>query len=267
MVASIITIPIYLRLRRNSARPKLTQVVATSREVPVGVALAPEDIKLVDWPADAPLVGSFSKVENVVGRPLIYPLGTGEPVLERDLAVSGSGIGLSVKIPPGMRATAVRCNEIVGVAGFLFPGSHVDVLATFTPPGSNGAETQTILQDVEVLTSGQTIQPDPQGKPQTVNVVTLLLSPEDAQKLLLTSGQGNIQFVLRSGVDQKKVDLSPTRVDQLSGSTTTTSTKAPVVFPTKVVKKARPPRPQVTPPPPPYLVEVIKGNERTVQKF
>jgi pilus assembly protein CpaB len=267
VVASIITVPIYLRLRRNSARPKLTQVVATSREVPVGVALGPEDVKLVDWPADAPLVGSFSKVENVVGRPLIYPLGTGEPVLERDLAVSGSGIGLSVKIPPGMRATAVRCNEIVGVAGFLFPGSHVDVLATFTPPGSNGAETQTVLQDVEVLTSGQTIQPDPQGKPQTVNVVTLLLSPEDAQKLLLTSGQGNIQFVLRSGVDQKKVDLGPTRVDQLGQSSATTSTKAPVVFPTKVVKKERPPRPQIAPPPPPYLVEVIKGNERTVQKF
>lgn len=260
VLATVITFPIYRRLRQASARPKLTQVVATSKEVPGGVALTPEDVQLIDWPADAPLSGSFSKVEAVVGRPLIYPLGAREPVLERDLAVAGSGIGLSVKIPPGMRATAVHANEITGVAGFLFPGSHVDVLATFQLPGSATAVTETVLQDVEVLTAGQTIEPDPQGKPQTVNVVTLLLSPEDSQKLLLTSGQGSIQFVLRNGVDQKKAEISPTRLDQLASSL-----KPPAVTPI-VPKKARsmapPPKsPQV------YAVEVIQGNQRSVQKF
>jgi pilus assembly protein CpaB len=223
--------------------------------------LTPEDLQLIDWPADTPLPGSFSKIEGVVGRPLIYPLGAREPVLERDLAVAGSGIGLSVKIPPGMRATAVRSNEIVGVAGFLFPGSHVDVLATFTPPGSSGAITQTLLQDVEVLTAGQTIEPDPQGKPQAVNVVTLLLSPEDSQKLLLASGQGTIQFVLRNGIDEKKTELNPTRLDQLGPY------PAHVVAP-KIQTKVR----RMAPPPPPtlpqaYIVEVIQGKERSVQKF
>src|SRR5438045_8503693 len=111
-----------------------------------------------------------------MGRALIYPLSEKEPVLLRDLAEPGSGISLSVRIPPGMRATAVRSNEIVGVAGFLYPGSHVDVLVTYTPPGGNNVPvTETVLQDVEVLTAGQTTEPDPQGKPQTVNVVTLLL--------------------------------------------------------------------------------------------
>src|SRR5262249_57339007 len=112
-------------------------------------------------------------------------------------------------------ATAVRSNEIVGVAGFLFPGSHVDVLATYTVP--SGTLTQTVLQDVEVLSTGTSVEPDPQGKPQTVNVVTLLLTPEDSQKLLLSSAQGSIQFVLRSGVDRKIADIPPTRMDQLSG--------------------------------------------------
>ena len=258
VLASAITFPIYRRLRQTRARPKLIRVVAASKDLLPGVALTPEDVQLIDWPADVPLLGSFSKVEDVVGRPLIYPLGTSEPVLGRDLAVAGSGIGLSVKIPAGMRATAVRSNEIVGVAGFLFPGSHVDVLATFTLPGSSGAITQTVLQDVEVLTAGQTIEPDPQGKPQAVSVVTLLLSPEDSQKLLLTSGQGAIQFVLRNGVDQKKVEINPTRLDQLGPAA-----KLPV---TPMRREAR-----LTAPPPKlpqvYTLEVIRGNQLSVQKF
>lgn len=258
VLASVVTFPIYRRLRQTRAQPKLSQVVATSKDVQVGVALTAEDVKLIDWPADAPLPGSFSKVEDVVGRALIYPLGTREPVLERELAAAGSGIGLSVKIPAGMRATAVRSNEIVGVAGFLFPGSHVDVLATFTLPGGSSAVTQTVLQDVEVLTAGQTIEPDPQGKPQAVSVVTLLLSPEDSQKLLLTSGQGVIQFVLRSGVDQKKLEINPTRLDQLGPSA-----KPPVTpMRRKALLTAPPPMlPQV------YTLEVIRGTQLSIQKF
>ena len=89
----------------------------------------------MDWPTNLPLAGSFDKVEDVVGKPLLYPLVAREPVLKRDLGVEGSGIGISGKIPTGMRATAVKSNEIVGVAGFLYPGSRVDVMVTYTPPG------------------------------------------------------------------------------------------------------------------------------------
>ncbi len=156
---------------------------------------------------DTTLPGSFSKMEDVLNHALIYPVAAKEPIFERDLALQGSGLGLSVKIPPGMRATSVRSNDVVGVAGFLYPGSHVDVLATFTVPGTANSITQTILQDVEVLTAGEKIEPDPQGKPQTVNVVTLLLDSEGSQKLLLASTQGSIQFVLRNGADQTKLQV------------------------------------------------------------
>ena len=189
-------------------------------------------------------------------------MGAKEPILKRELAVEGSGIGLSVKIPDGMRATAVRSNEVVGVAGFLYPGSHVDVLATYNPAGSSSPITQTVLQNVEVLTAGQTIEPDPQGKPQTVNVVTLLLSPEDSQKLLLTSSQASIQFVLRGGVDQAKNQINPTRMDQLLPGA------KPVAVPVTTARK-RPEQPPAAPAPAPqvYVLEVIQGTQRTVQKF
>lgn len=233
--------------------------MAAAKDLPAGVALTADDVSLVDWPASASLPGSFSKVDQVLGRPLIYALGAKEPLLERDLAVAGSGLGLAVKIPPGMRATSVRSNEIVGVAGFLYPGSHVDVLGTFTLPGNPNPVTQTILQNVEVLTAGQQIEPDPQGKPQTVNVVTVLLNSEDSQKLLLASTQGSIQFVLRSGADQAKATPTPTRLDQLVAG-------AP--------KPAQPitrPKPKaVAPPPKPpeaFVMEVIQGEQRSVQKF
>jgi pilus assembly protein CpaB len=192
----------------------MTKLVAAAKELPMGVTLSAKEVVLIDWPSDVPLAGTFSKADDVVGHPLVQSIGANEPIFKRDLGVEGSGIGLAAKIPPGMRATAVRSNEIVGVAGFLFPGSHVDVLATYSVPGTAGSITQTVLQDVEVITAGQTIEPDPQGKPQEVNVVTLLLTPEDSQKLQLASTQGNIQFVLRNGTDAKNVDVHPTRLEQ-----------------------------------------------------
>ncbi len=247
-----------LSIRR--AHAATTQIVTTTGELPSGITLAAKDVTLVDWPSDFPLQGSYSKVEDVIGHPLLNALGSKEPILKRNLGLEGSGIGLSGRIPPGMRATAVRSNEIVGVAGFLYPGSHVDVLVTYTPPGGNNIPvTETVLQDVEVLTAGQTTEPDPQGKPQTVNVVTLLLNPEDSQRLQLASMQGGIQFVLRSGVDQKSVNLKPTRLDQLVASE-----KPPVVVPPstkKAPKRIEPSRPTI------YVLEVIQGTKRSVEKF
>src|SRR5947209_14106573 len=248
------------KLNARRAQHSSTQIVATTTELPSGMTLGAKDVALVDWPSDFPLQGSYTKVEDVIGHPLLFSLGPREPVLKRHLAVEGSGIGLSGRIPPGMRATAVRSNEIVGVAGFLYPGSHVDVLVTYTPPGGNNIPvTETVLQDVEVLTAGQTTEPDPQGKPQTVNVVTLLLNPEDSQRLQLASMQGGIQFVLRSGVDQKSVNLKPTRLDQLVASE-----KPPVVVPPptkKAPKRIEPSRPTI------YVLEVIQGTKRSVEKF
>ena len=248
--------------RANAAQRAVVQVVAAATDLPVGMTLAAKDITTIEWPSNVPLAGSFNKLDDVVGHPLLYSVGAKEPILKRDLAVEGSGIGLSAKIPSGMRATAVRSNEIVGVAGFLYPGSHVDVMTTYTPPGTTntGPVTQTVLQDVEVLTAGQTTEPDPQGKPQTVDVVTLLLGPEDSQKLQLASTQGTIQFVLRSGVDTEKNPLlRATRLDQLSGIE---KPAAPAQTAKRVV------RPRVASPAPPlYVLEVIQGTQRKIEKF
>jgi pilus assembly protein CpaB len=256
---------VYTRLRGQRSTVEMKKVVVTAKALPAGGVLKADDLTLADWPVTVQLNGSFTKVDEVVGRSLVYPMGEKEPVLERNLAAPGSGLGLTAKIPPGMRATSVRSNEIVGVAGFLYPGSHVDVLATFRPPGGQSPITQTILQDVEVITAGQRIQPDPEGKPQTVNVVTLLLNPVDSEKLLLASTQATIQFVLRSGADKEKPVTKPVSLDELVAGVA-----KPPEAPAKVRGTARR---RVTiakaPPKPPdfYTVEVIHGDKRSVEKF
>ncbi len=256
VLATTVTFLVFRRLRSGLSQRAVTQIVASANDLSGGVALSAKDVVLIDWPSDVPLVGSSNKIDAVIGHPLIHSMGPKQPILQRDLGMEGSGIGLATKIPPGMRATAVRSNEIVGVAGFLYPGSHVDVLATYNLPATAGSLTQTVLQDVEVLTAGQTIEPDPHGKPEQVNVVTLLLSPDDSQKLQLASTQGTIQFVLRNGTDKKNVDLHPTRIDQL-------------------VAAAKPPDPPkktgkrivASPSKPIYVLEVIQGTQHTVHKF
>ena len=244
----------------NTQQRKAVQIIAAATDLPVGVTLSQKDVMLLDWYSDALPSGAFTKTDAVVGHPLLYPLAAKEPVLQRDLGVEGAGIGLAGKIPEGMRAVAIRSNEIIGVAGFLYPGSKVDLLMTFTPPGGTVPVTETVLQNVEVLTAGQTIEPDPQGKPQSVNVVTLLLGPEDSQKLQLASAQGNIQFVLRSGADQKSPELRPTRLDELVVG----SKPAPPVVAAPGVKHA--PR-KASPAAPIIMLEVIQGTQRSIQKF
>ena len=256
ILAGAFTYMVFRRLRASMSQRPLNQIVAAAGELPAGVALSEKNVVLIDWPSDVPLPGSFMKKEAVLGHPLMHSLGARQPILQRDLGLEGSGLGLASKIPPGMRATAVRSNEIVGVAGFLYPGSHVDVLATINMPGGVGNLTQTVLQDVEVLTAGQTIEPDPEGKPQQVDVVTLLLTPEDSQKLQLASTQGAIQFILRNGTDNKKnADLHPARLDQL------VATAKPPAPPVKAGRRT----PVVSQPT--YVLEVIQGTQKTVHKF
>lgn len=264
VLAVTATYIMYRRLRSGAAHPDVTQVVAAEHDLPAGVVLTAKDLKTVDWPVGVPLPGSFSKIEQVVDRALIYPVGAKEPIMERDVAVEGSGLGLSVRIPPGMRATSVRSNEIVGVAGFLYPGSHLDVLATVALPGSATAETQTILQDVEVLTAGEKIEPDPQGKPQTVNVVTLLLNSEDSQKLLLASTQGTIQFVLRNSSDQAKTPVSATSLNQLLATPRQSQPDSPQK-PAKTGKRLTSEHNQGAPEA--FQLEIIRGDTRSVEKF
>jgi pilus assembly protein CpaB len=237
----------------NASHSSIQHLVAPSRSLQAGEVLKPEDLVLVEWPATMPLPGSYSKISDLAGRAVVYPVAASQPILETYLAASGSGIGLTVKIPEGMRATSVKSDEVVGVAGFLFPGSHVDVLVTFRSDRFPTPATQIVLQDVEVLTIGQKAEADPQGKPENVNVVTLLLTPEDSQKLVLASTQGTIQFVLRNGADHTRVKAMPVQIAQLSGND---PLPAPPVTP-----RVRLP---ITPP---DVVETILGDKRTTKSF
>lgn len=179
--------------------------------------MKPGDLELVSWPANNQIAGAFVKPEDLVGRSVLYPMDKDQPITDKFLAALGSGIGLAGKIPTGMRAIALRSDEVMGVAGFLFPGSHLDVLVTYRTENSPEPTTLTVLQDAEVLAAGQKIQPDPEGKPVTATVVTLLLTPEDAQRAVLASTQGAIHFVLRSGSDKVRVEEAPLALSQLSG--------------------------------------------------
>lgn len=262
---------LYNRLRGQvESRPTTIKVIATSRALQAGVMLTKDDMTLIDWPSNLSLAGSFKEPDlkdKVLGRTLLYPLDEKQPVLDRHLAALGAGIALSAKIPTGMRATSVRSNEVVGVAGFLFPGSHVDVLATYRPLHSDSPITQTVLQNVEVLTAGQNIQPDPQGKPQTVNVVTLLLSPEDSEKLLLASSQATIQFVLRSGADTEHSNPRPISMDELL-SGVQKPPPPPVRLASRTKFSAKTKAAEAPPKPPEfYTIEVIHGDKRSVEKF
>jgi pilus assembly protein CpaB len=201
---------------RPAPPPPKSQYVAAAANMEAGQTIKAENLRLVDWPASVPLPGAFSAPQPVVGRIVLYPLAAGEPILERQLANPGSGTGLTVKIPDGMRAISLRSDEVVGVAGFLLPGTHVDVLVTLRPTNSDPV-TSTVLQDAVVLATGQKTEPDPEGKPTTATVVTLLVKPEDAERVDLASTQGIVHFVLRNGTDREQYNGSPALFSELSG--------------------------------------------------
>src|SRR5690606_16244523 len=152
-------------------------------------------------------VGYYGSSAEVIGRGLITPVAANEPLMATKLADIESGGGLPIVIPEGMRALSVRVDEVIGVAGFVLPGTRVDVLLTITPPtGTNQIPvTRIILQTIQTLASGQTIQRDADGTPQTVSVVTLLVSPDQAERLALASTEGRIQLALRNTLDMASV--------------------------------------------------------------
>lgn len=188
-------------------------VVLAARDLAAGTILQPLDIKVVEWPAEL-VPSSYAGDESaVLGRGLVAHVSADEPLLEAKLARSGQGGGLPVVIPDGMRAVSVKVDEVIGVAGFVLPGTRVDVLATFGD--REDAVTRVILQNVEAIAAGQTTQPDAQGKPQTVPVITLLVSPEAAEDLTLAATQGQIQLALRGSLDQESVRTDGSRVGGL----------------------------------------------------
>jgi pilus assembly protein CpaB len=197
-----------------------TRYVAPSRTLEADEVLTVEDTELVDWPGNAPVDGAFRTTAEVIGRTVLFPLAKGEPVIGRDLSAPGAGSGLAGKIPNGMRAVALRSDEIVGVAGFLIPGSHLDVLVTYSPDHVTEPITATVLENALVIAAGHQIEPDPAAKTPDATVVTLLLTPDQAQRAVLASTQGAIHFVLRNSGDVSPSAEAPVRLSQLAGHLT-----------------------------------------------
>jgi pilus assembly protein CpaB len=195
-----------------------------------------------------------------------------EPILEGRLALKGSGLGLAPTIPVGMRAVTVRVNDVAGVAGFVLPGMKVDVLVTGHPPNSDGTMTSTCLQNMLVLSAGQTMTPDSRGQTIQAPTVTLLVDPEQAETLTLANSEGRIQLVLRNSSDQAIEKTSGRFVTELYGAqrkpVPTKPEVAPRPRPRPVEVAQAPPPPAVVippPPPPPDQIVVIRGTTRTVE--
>jgi len=244
----------------SGSRQTTTRVVAAATDIKLGTVLRDSDLTTVEIAGTVPK-GAILRREDVVGRGVISNLYLGEPIQESRLAAPGSGGGLAATIPQGMRASAVKVNDVVGVAGFVTPGMHVDVLIAGTPPGgdaSKGPVVRTLLQNIEVLSAGTDIQRDAEGKPQQVQVVNLLVTPDQAELLSLASNETRIQLVLRNPLDQKLDAPSGSGMAQLF-----TDVKPPKPVVTSAPRASKP----VPAVPRSYMVEVFNGSKKSETKF
>jgi len=288
LVFALVVSSIFYQLSANAGsgtkKPEqvdLQDIVVAAKPLPVGVTVKPDDIKVTKIPASAFPKGAFSKPEEVIDRPVVSNILFEEPILDGRLAARGAGVGPVAQIPIGMRAVSVRVNDVVGVAGFVLPGMKVDVLVTGRPPNAEGNNTvtRTVLQNITVLTAGQTLQADPRGQAINAPVVTLLVTPEQAEILTLAGNEAKIQLVLRSASDgtvsstrgQKMTDLYKASAGSSRGAKDWTENGD------EQPNRSRP-RPIVVADPAPVApptvaapaaiadsVVVIRGNQKTVE--
>lgn len=244
----------------------LRDVVIAAKPLPVGVTVKADDVKLAKVPAAQFPKGAFTRLEEVLERPVISNVLLDEPLLEGRLALKGSGLGIAPAIPVGMRAVSVRVNDVVGVAGFVLPGMRVDVLVTGNPPGKPERLTTTVLQNIFVLSAGQTVQADSHGQAINAPSVTLLVTPAEAELVTLAQREGEIQLVLRNGTDHGVEATKGRYVSELFGGIRVSDQAAKENAPRAAPRPAPRPAPPVAPPPPPPEVVVFRGIVRSVEK-
>jgi pilus assembly protein CpaB len=228
-------------------------VLVAATDLSIGAELTADDIRSIEWPANAVPQGALSDPKDVVGRGLVMPLIQNEPILPMKLAPQEAGAGLPPAIPPGLRAVSVRVNEVIGVAGYVTPGTRVDVLATVNP-GQNQQDitSKVILTDVQVLAAGTKLeQRGDNDKPTPVNVVTLLVNPDESERLTLASSEGKIQLALRNPLDRENPTTRGVKPAGLLG------TPPPV----RQVRRTTPAAPVAAVAAGP-VVEIIRGDKR-----
>ena len=246
------------------------ELVVAARDLAAGTLIQDADLKIADWFGPPP-AGAILKRDALRNRAVVSSIYEGELVTENRLAPIGSGGGLAATIPPGMRACAVKVNEVVGVAGFVVPGMRVDVLITGLPPGGNaldGPKVRTLLQNIQVLSAGVNFQKDREGKPEQAQVVNLLVTPAQAEILSLASNETHIQLVLRNPMDTQVSGLPGTIMSDLFGGA-----RAPAPVPSVRPRAHRRPclrqrrSPAEPAAPSPYIIEVSNGSVHTQATF
>jgi pilus assembly protein CpaB len=244
----------------SGVNPATTPVVVAAANLDIGAEITRDDVKVIDWPAAAVPQNVISDPQEVIGRGLILPIIQNEPFLPMKLASKEAGAGLPPAIPPGFRAVSVRVNEVIGVAGYVLPGTRVDIVATVSPTDNHKDMTsKVILTDVQVLAAGTKMERDEESdKPMAVNVVTLLVNPDESERLTLAANEGKIQLALRNPLDKENPPTQGIKPAALLG-TPAPVRRTPRALP---IATAATPAPVVAPPPEPVTVEIIRGDKR-----
>jgi len=244
------------------------ETVVAAKSIPVGTIVTKEHLRLVPWPARSPVPGSFTAIDAVVNRGAIVEVAENEPLTEAKLAPLGSGGGLPPTIPEGMRAISVRTNEVVGVAGFVIPGTRVDVLVTLKQRNNESEPiSRAVVSNVQVLTAGTRFDQEKarnDGKPIPSTVVTLLVTPQDAERISLAASEGQIMLTLRNPLDVARTNTNGVRMANLLAE------PAPAPVPKRfegrrVVVQAPPPAP--APASKIYTVEAIRAAKRSEESI
>lgn len=276
LLFALVVSSIFYQMTARGNTPKkaepsdMKDIVIAAHPMGLGVTVKPGDVKLSKISAENFPKGAFSKVEEVIDRPVVSNILMDEALLEGRLAARGSGLGIAPIIPVGMRAVSVRVNDVAGVAGFVLPGMRVDVLVTGRPPSAEGTVTTTCLQNILVLSAGQTIQADARGQAIQAPTVTLLGTPEQAETMTLANSEGRIQLVLRNGSDHTIEKTAGRDINELFGGRgvrrkeVAAVAAAPRPRRAKVVPVAAPVPPPPAPAPPDQII-MIRGNQRTVE--
>jgi pilus assembly protein CpaB len=231
-------------------------VMVAATDLDLGAEITAENVRTINWPKNSQPAFAFHAAKDVVGRGIIMPMIQNEPFLPMKLAGKDGGTGLTPAIPPGLRAVSVKVNEVIGVAGYVLPGTHVDVVATVSPTQNQADMTsKVILTNVEVLAAGTKIERlTDKDKPIPVTVVTMLVDPEQAEKLTLASTEGKIQLALRNPLDRMTPVTRGIRPSALLGTPATTPKAVG-----RVVAVAAKPASSVVEP---VTVEIIRGDKR-----
>jgi len=264
LLAALVPSTLIYRAMAGRAPARVTgpMVPVASRDLSVGSLVQETDIRTGEWTGPIDPHWILSK-EEIIGRGVTANVNRGEPIADNRLAPRGAGAGLAAIIPPGMRAVAVRVDDVVGVSGFVLPGMHVDILTSGTRPGGAGTVTRMILQDVAVLSAGQNLERDAQGKPAAVPVVNLLVTPPDAEKLSLASGQMKVQLILRNPLDTVRVKtLGISSAGLLADGSKEEAPKRPIVARRPAPQPAPAPVKPPEPAPVPLTVDVFHGAKK-----